>query len=246
MSFKDQVVVVTGASRGIGKAIAEAFANQGANVACIATSQSNAESTSKEINARGGISRGFGCDISQKDQVDKVFGQISEELGSPSVLVNNAGVTRDNLLIRMQDSEWDDVLNVNLKGTYHCIQAVCRQMMKARYGRIISVSSIVGIQGAAGQANYAASKAGVCGLSKSVAKELGGRGITCNVIAPGFIETDMTAHLSDAMREEVLKSAPISRLGQSEDIAHAVLFLASKEAGYITGQTLVVDGGLSL
>lgn len=246
MTFKDQVVVVTGASRGIGKTIAIEFAKFGAKVACIATNNANVESTVDQIKANGGISHGFGCNISQKNEVEKCFQSIIETMGIPSVLVNNAGITKDNLLVRMQESEWDDVLNINLKGTYHCIQALTRSMMKARYGRIVNLSSIVGVQGAAGQANYAASKAGICGLSKSIAKELGGRGITCNVVAPGFIETDMTSNLPESMREEVIKNAPIARLGQAIDVAHAVLFLATKEAGYITGQTLLVDGGLSL
>jgi len=243
MRFKDKIVVVTGASRGIGRGIAEAFAKEGATVACVATSLANANGTAEVL---GGGAAGFACDVSNGAEVDALFDAISKQLGTPHVLVNNAGVTRDGLLMRMKDEDWDRVMDVNLKGTFHCIRAVSRPMMKARYGRIVNVSSVIGQIGAAGQANYAASKAGLFGLTKSVAKELGTRGITCNAIAPGFIETDMTETLTEEFREFVVKTAPAGRLGTPVDIAPAVLFLASDEAAYITGQTLTVDGGLTL
>jgi 3-oxoacyl-[acyl-carrier protein] reductase len=246
MNFTDQVVVVTGAGRGIGKEITLQFAKHGAKVACIATKKENAEKVVEEIKLQSGVAMPYGCDVSQKDQVEVVFQSILEDLGTPTVLVNNAGVTRDTLLLRMKEEDWDQVLDVNLKGTFHCIKAVTRPMMKAHYGRIINISSIIGVSGAAGQVNYAASKAGLIGLTKSVAKELGSRGITCNVVAPGYIQTDMTEHLPEEMRQKVVEMAPLGRLGCPGDVAPAVLFLASEAAGYITGQTLIVDGGLTL
>jgi 3-oxoacyl-[acyl-carrier protein] reductase len=184
--------------------------------------------------------------VSNAESVEALFAKVQEELGTPHVLVNNAGITRDTLLIRMKDEDWDRVIEVNLKGAFLCIKAVTRSMMKARTGRIVNIGSIIGTTGAAGQANYAAAKAGLIGLSKSIAKELGGRGITCNTVAPGFIETEMTHGLPTEMKENVLKSTPAGRLGQGTDIAAAVLFLASDEASFITGQTLTVDGGLTL
>ena len=241
--FEGKVVVVTGASRGIGRAIALGFGAEGATVACLATTESGAAATADLI---GGGARGYACDVSDALAVEETFNKIQGELGTPAVLVNNAGITRDTLLMRMKDDDWDRVLDVNLKGTFLCIRAVARAMMKARFGRIVNVSSVIGISGGAGQVNYAASKAGVIGLTKSIAKELGSRGITCNSIAPGFIETDMTEDLSAEMREHVMKTAPLGRLGSAEDIVGPVLFLASEAAGYITGQTLTVDGGLIL
>ena len=243
MRFEGKVVVVTGASRGMGKEIALAFGREGATVACVATTEQGAQNTATEI---GGTAKGYACDISDAEAVEALFTAIGNDLGTPAVLVNNAGVTRDTLMMRMKDDDWDRVLDVNLKGTFLCIRAVSRPMMKARYGRIVNISSIIGLTGAAGQANYAASKAGIIGLTKSVAKELGSRGITCNAIAPGFIETDMTHDLPQEMRDHVTKTAPAGRLGTGADIAPAVLFLASEESGYITGQTLTVDGGLTL
>jgi 3-oxoacyl-[acyl-carrier protein] reductase len=243
MRFQDEVVVVTGASRGIGRGIAEAFAREGAKVACVATSLSNAESASSAIGAHA---RAFACDVSDEASVEALFKAVEADLGTPRVLVNNAGITRDTLLMRMKDDDWNRVMDVNLKGTFHCIRAVTRSMMKARYGRIVNISSVIGQIGAAGQANYAASKAGLFGLTMSVAKELGSRGITCNAVAPGFIETDMTDALTEEFKAHVVKNAPVGRLGTPADISSAVLFLASKEAEYITGQTLTVDGGLTL
>ncbi len=242
MKFKDQVVVVTGASRGIGKDIARAFAAEGAKVACVATTLEGASATASGLQG----SKGYACDISDAGLVEAMFSAIQEQLGTPSVLVNNAGITKDNLMLRMKDEEWDRVIDVNLKGTFLCIKAVSRAMMKARYGRIVNLSSVVGLHGQAGQTNYSASKAGLIGLTMSVAKEFGSRGITCNAVAPGFIESEMTASLPQEFRDHVEKTAPAGRLGTGKDVASAVMFLASPEAGYITGQTLTVDGGLFL
>lgn len=233
--------MVTGASRGIGRSIAEAFAAEGAKVACVATTIEGARATAEAI---GGVA--FAADVSNQESVEALFEAVTAQLGTPSVLVNNAGITRDTLLIRMKEDDWDRVIAVNLKGAFLCTKAVAKSMMKARYGRIINISSVVGQGGAAGQANYAAAKAGLFGLTKSVAKELGSRGITCNAVAPGFIETDMTSGLSEDFKQMVEKTAPIARLGTPADISPAVLFLASQNSGYITGQTITVDGGLTL
>jgi len=244
--FSGQVVALTGASRGIGRAIALAFAREGATVACIASSQANAQGTVEAILAEGGQAHAFGADLGDAAATEALWKSIVERAGEPSILVNNAGLTRDGLIMRMKDEDWDRVMDVNLKGAFLMIRAATRPMMKARTGRIINVSSIVGQGGAAGQANYAASKAGLIGLTKSVAKELGARGITCNAVAPGFIETDMTKDLPESFRQRVIESAPLGRLGVPEDIAHAVVFLASNRAAYITGQVLTVDGGLTV
>ena len=190
--------------------------------------------------------KGYACDVSDSERVDEVFGMVAAELGTPSVLINNAGIARDNLMMRLKDEDWDRVIDINLKGTYNCIKAVTRPMMKARYGRIVNMSSVIGLHGQAGQVNYAASKAGIIGITLSVAKELGSRGITCNAIAPGFIETDMTHDLPEEFKQRVEKDAPAGRLGTADDISPAVLFLSSREAAYITGQTLTIDGGLFL
>jgi 3-oxoacyl-[acyl-carrier protein] reductase len=184
--------------------------------------------------------------VSSTDQVETLIAKINDDMGVPAILVNNAGVTKDTLLMRMKDEDWDRVLDVNLKGAFRTIRAASKLMMKARYGRIVNLSSVVGLGGAAGQANYSASKAGLIGLTKSIAKEFGSRGITCNAVAPGFIETDMTSELSQEFRDQVNKTAPAGRLGSGADIAAAVAFLASEESAYITGQVLVVDGGLTL
>jgi 3-oxoacyl-[acyl-carrier protein] reductase len=223
--------------------IAESFAAEGATVACVATTLEGAEAAAAAL---GGLARGYACDVSDAESVETAFSAIGSEMGTPSVLVNNAGIARDNLVMRLKDEDWDRVLDVNLKGAFLCIRAVSRSMMKARYGRIVNLSSVIGLHGAAGQANYAASKAGLIGMTKSIAKEFGSRGITCNAIAPGFIETDMTADLPEELRAHVEKTAPAGRLGTGADVAPAVLFLASREAAYVTGQTLTVDGGLFL
>lgn len=244
MDFSNQIVVVTGASRGIGKAIALAFGRAGAHVVCVATTVQGADRTADEVRASGGEATGFACDIGETESVELFVGAVVEQLGVPAVLVNNAGITADTLMMRMKDEDWDRVLDVNLKGAFRLIRSFSRHMMKARYGRIVNISSVVGLHGAAGQANYAAAKAGLVGLTMATAKELGSRGVTCNAIAPGFIQTDMTGELPEEFKSHVEKTAPAGRLGTPEDIAPAVLFLASQESAYITGQTLTVDGGL--
>lgn len=241
-----RVVMLTGASRGIGRAIALACAREGATVACVASSASNAQGTVEAIQAAGGQGFAFGADLGDAEAVERLWAEVVATAGEPSILINNAGLTRDGLLMRMKDEDWDRVLDVNLKAAFLTIRAATRAMMKARYGRILNVTSIVGQGGAAGQANYAASKAGLIGLTKSVAKELGARGITCNAVAPGFIETDMTKDLPESFRQRVSETAPLGRLGTPEDIAEAVVFLVSDRASYITGQVLTVDGGLTV
>jgi 3-oxoacyl-[acyl-carrier protein] reductase len=246
VSLVGRVAIVTGASRGIGAEIAKQLAAAGAHVACVATKKENAGKTADEIFAAGGRAEAYGCDVSDFAAVEAMVKEISDALGAPTVIVNNAGVAVDNLLLRLTEDDWDKVVGVNLKGAFNVIKCCTKGMMKERWGRIINVSSVVGLHGAAGQTNYAASKAGLVGLSMSVAKELGSRNVTCNTIAPGFIETDMTAELSDEMRQYVLKSAPVARLGTPTDIAPLVVFLCSEAGSYITGQTITVDGGLTL
>lgn len=241
MGFKGKVVIVTGASRGIGREIAAQFAAAGAQVACVATTIEGAQKTADAIGGKA-----FACDVSDSTSVDAMVDAVVEQMGTPAVLVNNAGITRDTLMLRMKDDDWDRVIDVNLKGAFLTSRAVARPMMKARYGRIVNITSVVGLGGAPGQTNYAAAKAGMIGLTKSVAKELGSRGITCNAVAPGYIQTDMTEELPAEFKEMAIKTAPAGRLGEPADIAPAVLFLASEEAAYITGQVLVVDGGLTL
>lgn len=246
MNFVGRVAIVTGASRGIGREIAVQLAKGGAAVACVATSQEGADNPVAEIVANGGQAKGYACDVSDTAAVDELVEAVGNDLGAPAILVNNAGITRDTLIMRMKDEDWDRVLDVNLKGAFRLIRAASRPMMKARYGRIVNLSSVIGLHGGAGQANYAAAKAGIVGLTMSVAKELGSRGITCNAVAPGFIETDMTADLPAEFRAFVEKQAPAGRLGTPADLAPAVLFFASEESGYVTGQVLTVDGGLML
>jgi 3-oxoacyl-[acyl-carrier protein] reductase len=241
MRFSEQVVIVTGASRGIGAALARAFAQEGGQVACVATTQQGADRIAVEIGGRG-----YACDVSDSASVDAMVAAVTADLGPVSVLVNNAGITKDGLLMRMKDDDFNRVLDVNLRGAFYTIRAVSRGMLKSQYGRIVNMASVIGQTGAKGQANYAAAKAGIFGLTMSVAKEFGSRGITCNSVAPGFIETDMTAGLTDEFKAFVQQTAPAGRLGTPADIAPAVLFLASREAAYITGQTLTVDGGLTL
>ncbi|HEY3779529.1 MAG TPA: 3-oxoacyl-[acyl-carrier-protein] reductase [Fimbriimonadaceae bacterium] len=246
MNFQDQVVIVTGASRGIGKEIALEFAKKGATVVCVATSVKGADATAEEIRNRGGKAQGYACDVSKQEDVEALFAAVVQDLGSPAVLINNAGITKDTLILRMSEEDWDRVQDVNLKGSFLMIKAAAKLMMKARYGRIVNLTSVIGQGGGAGQANYAAAKAGIIGLTKSVAKEFGSRNITCNAVAPGFIETDMTGDLPEEFKAFVQKQAPAGRLGTPADIAPAILFLASQEAAYITGQVLTVDGGLTL
>jgi 3-oxoacyl-[acyl-carrier protein] reductase len=246
LNFQDQVVIVTGASRGIGKEIALEFAKKGATVVCVATSVKGADATAEEIRNRGGKAQGYACDVSKQEDVEALFAAVVQDLGSPAVLINNAGITKDTLILRMSEEDWDRVQDVNLKGSFLMIKAAAKLMMKARYGRIVNLTSVIGQGGGAGQANYAAAKAGIIGLTKSVAKEFGSRNITCNAVAPGFIETDMTGDLPEEFKAFVQKQAPAGRLGTPADIAPAILFLASQEAAYITGQVLTVDGGLTL
>ncbi|MDR6227268.1 3-oxoacyl-[acyl-carrier-protein] reductase [Desmospora profundinema] len=240
-----KTAMVTGGSRGIGRAIAVALAEAGADVAVLfAGNREAAEQTASRIREAGRQAEMIQCDVSDAGQVNSAVKQVLEAFGRIDILVNNAGITRDNLMLRMKETDWDQVVDTNLKGVFLCTKAVTRPMMKQRSGRIINISSVVGLIGNPGQANYVAAKAGVLGLTKTTAKELASRGITVNAIAPGFIETDMTAQLGEEVQKELLDQIPLSRLGKPEDIAHAVTFLASDQASYITGQTLSVDGGM--
>ncbi len=239
-----QIALVTGASRGIGAAVAQALGTKGAVVIGTATTANGAEQISQALQQAGIKGTGLALDVNDGTQVDAVLKKIADEFGAISILVNNAGITRDMLLMRMTEDDWDAVLSTNLKSVFRLSQAVLRPMMKARYGRIISISSVVGHMGNAGQANYAAAKAGMAGFSKSLAREVGSRNITVNCVAPGFIDTDMTRALSDDQRNGLLQHIPLGRLGAVEDIASAVCFLASPSAGYITGETLHVNGGM--
>lgn len=241
MSEQQPIVLVTGATRGIGKAIAESFLKKGAYVYGTATSENGAASISNYLGDKG---RGLVLDVTNPESVAAVLKTIEEEKSAPLIVVNNAGITRDQLLMRMKDEDWSSVIDTNLTSIFTLSKAVMRPMMKARFGRIINITSVVGVTGNAGQANYAAAKAGVIGFTKSMAKEVGSRGITVNAVAPGFIDTDMTKDLPEAVKETLLKSIPLGRLGEPDEIAHAVTFLASKEAGYITGETLHVNGGM--
>jgi 3-oxoacyl-[acyl-carrier protein] reductase len=236
-----QVALVTGASRGIGAAIAGALAAAGATVIGTATSSRGAETISDTLSQQG---RGLELDISDDDSVQALFRELQEAEGAPTIVVNNAGITRDNLLLRMKSEEWDDVIATNLSGVYRICKASLRGMMKARQGRIINIASVIGVMGNAGQANYAAAKAGIIGFSKSLAREVGSRNITVNVVAPGFIDTDMTRVLAEEQRQLMLRQVPLGRLGEGSDIATAVTFLASVGAAYITGETLHVNGGM--
>ena len=242
-----KIAVVTGASRGIGKAIAMKFAQLGATVVINYNgSAQKAEEVKQSITADGGRAVIMQCNVADYDACEAFFKDVINQFGRIDILVNNAGITKDGLIMRMSEEDFTSVVDVNLKGTFHCIRFASRQMMKQRSGRIINMSSVVGISGNAGQINYAASKAGVIGMTKSAAKELASRGITVNAIAPGYIETDMTNVLSAKVKEETMKQIPLGRLGQTEDIAAAAAFLASDEAGYITGQVLAVDGGMAI
>jgi len=238
------VALVTGASRGIGQAIAHALAKAGAKVIGTATSEAGAAAITQRFADAGLSGRGVVLNVGDAASVEAVLKNIDGTEGAISVLVNNAGITRDNLLMRMKDSEWDDIMSVNLGSVFRLSKGVLRGMMKVRKGRIITIASVVGVMGNAGQTNYAAAKAGIIGFSKSLAREVGSRNITVNVVAPGFIATDMTAQLPEEQRTKLIEQVPLARLGQVEDIAHAVLFLASPQAGYITGETLHVNGGM--
>ena len=242
-----KTAIVTGSARGIGKAIATKLANDGFNIVIIdACPIENSEETANEIAALGVKAKAYKCNVTNSEEVNAVVEEVNSEFGSVDVLVNNAGITRDGLFVRMKEEDFDLVVAVNLKGTYNFTRAVAPLMMKQRSGRIVSISSIVGIQGNAGQVNYSASKAGIIGLTKSVARELASRGVTCNAIAPGYVETPMTAVLPDKVKEAMLDAIPMKRYGQVEDIANAVGFLVSDSASYITGQVLSVDGGMHM
>lgn len=247
MKFAGKTAVVTGGSRGLGRAVCLELAKGGANVVfCYAGNEAAAKETTAACEALGAKALAIQCDVAKADEVKALMDAAVKEFGRIDILVNNAGITRDGLLMMMKEEDFDAVIAANLKGTFLCMKAVSRIMMKQRYGRIVNLSSVVGLRGNAGQVNYAASKAGVVGMTKSLAKELASRGVTVNAVAPGFIATDMTAAMTDAAKEATLASIPLQRLGAPEDVAHAVAFLASDEAAYITGQVLCVDGGMAM
>lgn len=244
MNLTDQVAIVTGASRGIGKAIALRLAKEGCHIAGISRSLASLEETAQAVKAMGRQFHSYAVDVASEAAVNEAVNAVFSTMGRIDILVNNAGITRDGLLMRMSSEDWDAVLQTNLKGAFHWTRPVTKYMMKARIGRVVNISSIIGLRGNAGQANYAAAKAGLIGFSKSVAREFASRNITCNVVCPGFIETDMTAVLGDEIKNKLLAEIPLKRLGVPEDIAGAVAFLCSPDAAYMTGQVLTVDGGL--
>ncbi|MEC9331957.1 MAG: 3-oxoacyl-[acyl-carrier-protein] reductase [Verrucomicrobiota bacterium] len=242
--LNDKIAVVTGAGRGIGRAVAISYAKMGAHVVCVSRTKENSSKVAKEIEELGQKSWAFAVDVSDTRAVEAAAKSILEETGKLDILVNNAGITRDNLLMRMSEVEWDTVLNTNLKGAFNFTKAFTRAFMKQRSGRIINIASVIGLIGNAGQSNYAASKAALIGFTKSVAKELAPRGITANAIAPGFIETDMTAILDEKIRGAIIDRVPMARFGAPEDIANAAIFLSMESSNYMTGQVLTVDGGM--
>ena len=245
MSLQEQIALVTGASRGIGQAIARTLGKQGAKVVGTATTDKGAAAIQADFDAQGITGLGLALNVTEAESVEATMAAIKDTLGgSPTILVNNAGITRDNLLMRMKDDEWDDVINTNLTSVFRLSKAVLRGMMKAKQGRIINIASVVGSTGNPGQANYSAAKAGMLGFTKSLAREVGSRGITVNAVAPGFIDTDMTRALPDEQRKALIGQIPLARLGDVEDIAATVAFLASPQAGYITAETLHVNGGM--
>ena len=242
-NLKNKIAIVTGASQGIGKTTAELFSKSGAHVVCIARNEEKIKNLANTISKNGHSASYFPCDISDGDLIQNTIKSVINDYGKIDILINNAGITRDSLVLRMKDHQWDEVLNTNLKGAFYATKSVLRSMMKNKYGRIINITSIVGLQGNSGQSNYSASKAGLIGFSQSVAKEVASRGITINCIAPGWIETEMTNDLPQNLKSEIIKNIPIGKTGTTEDIAYTALFLASKESKYITGQTITVDGG---
>jgi len=244
--FKDRVVVITGASRGIGRSIAEYMAERGASIIAVSRNAADTEDLVQQIKVGGGDAVSVAADVSSAADIDAVLKVAMDTFGRVDVLVNNAGITRDALLPRLKEEHWDEVMNINLKGAFLCTRAFSRVMAKQRYGRIVNISSVVGQMGNAGQANYCASKAGLVGMTRSNALELGRRNVTVNAIAPGFIETDMTAELSDKVRESMLAQIPLGTFGKPEDVAASVAFLASEAAGYITGHELSVNGGMHM
>ena len=240
-----QVAIVTGAARGLGRLIAETFAASGVKVACVDVNVDLLAETVDSITSAGGEAGAFACDVTDSQRVNEVVDEVVKKHGRLDILVNNAGITRDGMLVRMKDDQWDSVLSINLRGTFLFTRAVAKPMMKGRRGRIINMASVSGLMGNPGQTNYSASKAGVIGLTRTVAMELAARNVTVNAVAPGFIETDMTAKLGDEIIQAVTEKVPLKRMGQPRDVADAVLFLASEAANYITGQVLTVDGGLT-
>jgi 3-oxoacyl-[acyl-carrier protein] reductase len=245
MRFENQVAIVTGAGRGIGHAIAMRLGSEGARVACVSRSEENAKRTSDELNAaRPDSARPYAVDVADHAAVQKTGAQILQDFGKVDILINNAGVTRDGLSMRMSVADWETVINTNLSGAFNFVQSVQRAMIKQRSGRIINISSVIGLIGNAGQTNYAASKAGLLGFTKSLARELASRSITVNAVAPGFIVTDMTSALSEEIQKRIVAQIPLGRVGEPTDIANMVAFLASAEAAYVTGQVLCVDGGM--
>jgi len=244
MRLKDKVALITGGARGIGKAIAFAYAKEGADIVVADVNLEEAEKTAKEIEGLGRKALALTMDVTDYTKVEEAVNKILDKFAKIDILVNNAGITKDNLLLRMSQLEWDAVLNVNLKGTFNCIRAVSRVMIKQRSGKIVSIASIIGLIGNPGQANYSASKAGIIALTKTAAKELASRNINVNAVAPGFIQTDMTAKLSEELKQKMLANIPLSKLGSADDVAAVCLFLASEDSSYITGQTIVVDGGM--
>ena len=246
MQFKDEVVLITGSTRGIGLGVAQAFAQEGATVIIIGRNCDQAQEVAAQLRAKGQKADGFGCDVTNLAQTQETVNKILDIHKRIDILVNNAGITRDNLLLRMDENDWDEVIKVNLKGAFNVTKIIAKAMLRAKKGRIISIASVIGLTGNIGQANYAASKAGIIAFSKSVAKELSYKNITVNCVAPGYIRTDMTAKISEAVQQKVLEHIPLSRFGEVEDIAGVCLFLASPAANYITGQTIVVDGGLTI
>ena len=242
-----RVAVVTGGGRGIGRAVALRLAKEGANMAIsYRSNDAAAEEVAEEVREAGVLCEIFKGDVAEPDDVAALFEGVGEALGKVEILVNNAGLTRDNLMMRMKEEEFDEVLRTNLKGTYLCTRAALRPMMRARWGRIVNVSSVVGLVGNAGQANYAASKAGIIGFTKSVAREVAQRGITANVVAPGYVETELTRSLSDKVKDQIKNQVPAGRFADAEEVAEVVAFLAGEDAGYVTGQTIAVDGGMTM
>ncbi|MFA5119328.1 MAG: 3-oxoacyl-[acyl-carrier-protein] reductase [Candidatus Omnitrophota bacterium] len=244
MRLKDKVVLITGGARGIGRSIALLFAKEGAHIAVGDVNVQEAQATAQEIAGMGRKSEALLLDVTDYAKVEEAINKILDKFGRIDILVNNAGITKDNLLLRMSQGEWDAVINVNLKGTFNCTKAVSRPMIKQRAGKIVNIASIIGVIGNAGQANYSASKAGIIALTKTTARELASRNITANAVAPGFIQTEMTAKLPQELKDKMLADIPLGKLGSPDDVANACLFLASGEADYITGQTLIVDGGM--